>query len=328
MKPSPWFLLIVACALLVLGGTLTPSHAQPARTAAPGEAEARKLVREGMTLHGQGKFREAIAVLEKAYAHWKNPKILINIAICHAEMKDKVAAARLLRQAFASLEPDQAAKLRAGLPAIVAKVESEVAVIVVTLPDGSAEVHVDGERIGPAPLTHVTLPGKHVVEIRREGQVIDRQTYILAPGGSVRYTLEAWPAARAEPARPDPRPEPPTPPPARPRSKLGRLPIYYFAAAVIVAVVTGAALIGTGVKTEQIQDDYYAAPSLSTRDRGLRYRTTTNALLAVSALSAAGAVVLGVLTDWRNPLRRKERSVSVTPSVAPTGAGLLVQGRF
>jgi hypothetical protein len=116
----------------------------------------------------------------------------------------------------------------------------------------------------------------------------------------------------------------------RKKSRLGRLPIYYFIAAGVVAVAAGATAVPLGLKTNKYHSDYWSNPTRSTRDKGLTFKTATNAMIGVAAAAGAAAAVLAVFTDWKNPFGKKESESGVTilPMMGNEGAGLSVTGGF
>jgi len=305
-------------------GAAKPDAAKPG-AADDDKAKARKHFAAGSKLYAAGKFKRAIVEFTEAYRYWKNRRILLNIAICHAEGRKRVEAITFLRKALVGADAATVAKLRAGSPDLLKRMEGEVAVLKVEMPDPAAEIYLNGKLAGKSPVEQVVLPGACKVEVKMHGLVKVQKTFQLAGGGQERWALTAWPVPveRRKPPGGTDKPKPGW-------RRLAKLPVLYFGIAAVVTLAGAAALIGTGVKTNQIEDDYHANPNLDTRAEGLRYKNATNAMIGVTAVAAAATVVLGIFTDWKKLLSKKKESASTTvaPHLGPGGAGLTVSGSF
>jgi hypothetical protein len=101
---GPWLLSLT----LTVGG---------ARAQGPGHDQAEALLNEGIADYQAGKFVEAAAALEKAYALEHAPRILFNIARAYDKAGDAPSATRAYERYLASgtTEPDLAAKSRDAL---------------------------------------------------------------------------------------------------------------------------------------------------------------------------------------------------------------------
>lgn len=322
-----WFFLVGLITVLASG--LVTAHAAPAPTRpdpAPQpdpaiKKKARAHFAKGGAHYAKERYKQAIAEFKRAYSFWKNPRILLNIAICYSEMNRAVQAVIYLRRARETATAEQLIKLQKKIPAGLKAREGQVADLEVVMPDGAAEIYINDEPAGRTPVKRVLAPGTVRVVVKLDGRVKVSKTLELKAGDVKTFALKQWPAAA---------PKKPSRSFRSWRARVAILPIYYVGAAALVTLVGTAALIGTGVRTEQIQDDYYSSPNLDTRGRGVRYRAATNALIAVTVTAGLAAGVLALFTDWSRLPWKKEKSTAtrILPSVGRGGFGLSATGHF
>lgn len=326
MKRAPTLLL--ASLVMILVWAPTPVRAAPAPTPATGataepdpgaKKKARKHFAKGSRHYSKERYKQAIAEFNQAYSLWKNPRILLNIAICYSEMGDAVKAVTFLRRALKTANDEQRAKLQKSVPPKLQARKGEVADLEVVMPNAAAEIYLNGELAGRSPVQRVVAPGTVRLTVKLNGQVKVTKTLELKAGERRTFSLEGWPATDA-----------PKPPGRSWRARLAKLPVYYVGAAALLTLVGLGALIGTAVRTEQIQDDYYANPSLDTHDKGIRYRTATNVLIGVTVAAGVATGVLALFTDWKRLPWKKEQAANtlILPSVGPGGIGLSASGSF
>jgi hypothetical protein len=297
-----------------------PDQAAPSPDQAT-KAKARAYFAKGGQHYAKERYAQAIIEFQKAYTFWKNPRILLNIAICYSEMSNAVKAVIYLRRALKTADAEQLAKLKTKIPAGLQARPSQVADLKVVMPDGAAEIFINDEPAGSSPVERVVAPGAVRVVVKLDGKVKVSKTLTLAAGEKKTFALSQWPAATPSEGGVSWRTR---------LKRLAKLPVYYVGAAALVTLVGTAVLIGTGVRTEQIQDDYYGTPTLDTRDQGIRLRTTTNVFIGITVTAGLAAVALAVFTDWSRLPWKKEKPAStrILPSVGPGGLGLTATGRF
>ncbi len=323
MKYSALSLFLAGCLTLWLWGPVSVHAApDPARpTAAQPDPETKKKARAhfaaGGAHYAKERYKQAIDEFQKAYTFWKNPRILLNIAICYSEMDNAVQAVIYLRRALKTATPEQRTKLETKIPAGLKARPAQVADLKVVMPN-NAEIFLNDEAVGRSPVERVVAKGTVRVVAKVDGKTKLSKTLTLQGGEKRTLALEQWPV---------------TTPPKKSRgwrARLARLPIYYVGAAALLTLIGTAALIGTGVRTEKIQDDYYANPNLDTHDRGVRYRTATNVLIGITVTAGVAAGVLALFTDWsRLPWKKEKASTTrILPSLGPGGLGLSASGRF
>jgi tetratricopeptide (TPR) repeat protein len=87
------------------GATEKPSNGAAAKPSASADKEARKLFFQGDRMYEEGKYEEAVAAFEKAYALSHRPELLFNLANAYERLGQYEEALRSLRD-FAPSAPD------------------------------------------------------------------------------------------------------------------------------------------------------------------------------------------------------------------------------
>lgn len=322
-------LLSTALATLVLAGAATPARAGGADKVA-----SRKSFERAELLYRQAKFCQALAAYYKAMSHYRHPAHLFNIAQCHRQLREYVKA-RFFYKLFLS----EAANTpnRAEVERFVGTMELKIAdrsrrerrkgrLSVVTVPPG-ADIFVNdarGKPLGKTPAVIRLAPGQQIVVLRDAGFQTVQRAVTVKPRAVV--TLKE--VLRR---------------PAPPRSlavgatvvrKPGK-PYYqrwwfWTGLSVAVAVIGVATYTGTqALRIQSIWDENQGAPADDPNilSRGKLFRTMTDVLIGVAAVSA-GAAIIGAILVARNNRRARERAATVVPSCGPGGCGIWVSGRF
>ncbi len=289
-------------------------RAAPAPTAAE-KAKARKLVQLAKHFIQQKEFRKAVATFKQAYRYWARKEIQFNIALVYLELGAKVKAYEALRLFVRASDPGVVSRL----PAPLLRLRAELGVLRVTTRVAGADIYVNGSKRGVGKAEVVVLPGSHTVEIRQEGKVLQSKTLRVTGGATVVWEADVAPV--------EPRPTPTPQPPARPTSRK-KLHWVWFVSTASLAVAAGIAIIGTGVKTIQLGEDYDATPTRDLQKEGRRYKLATNVLIGVGAAAAATAAVLALFTRWPGASKERPTAVTVRPGVAPGGASVSLEWSF
>jgi hypothetical protein len=225
MKTRP-----LAFALLL---AFSPAAVLPARTALAQSADdattkmARQRFQEGVGFYDKGQFEMARAAFLQAYALRKHPVVLLNLAQSCLKSGHWLEAARYFQQflkEYSTATDAQRADASKGL----GEARMKLGRIDVVGAMVGADVFVDDERIGMAPLDHSVdvEPGPHLVRSQgRGGEQSIPVTAIVGQGVTARFSASAAaapapvppPAAPVEtPAEPPPAPPAETAPPAPP----------------------------------------------------------------------------------------------------------------
>ena len=315
--------------ILLLAGVLWIQGVAGAQTASPSRVEKRKAKRAfrlGKKLFRRHRYTQAVEAFENAYRFWPRREIQFNIAYSYAKLGEWVKAVTHLRLFLK--KASTAEKKR--LPRLLRAAQGKVGVLVVRMPDDRAEIFVDGRPAGRGQVELVVEPGQKAVEIRLNDRTVSRKNIDVLAGTEKVWELTEMPQS-AHPTRPvvrqvtrasssqvEPRTDDVVP------SKLARKGIHwaYFAAASVLAVGAGAAVVAFGLKTQSLRKDYEDHPSESLMNDGNRAKLLTNVMIGVTAGAAATAAVLAIFTRWGKK-KTSERQTRVSPAFIP-GGGMLV----
>ncbi len=133
---------------------------------------ARERFQEGVKYYDQKKYDDARAAFLQAYALKKHPAVLLNLAQSELHSGHEADAAKhfakFLREGGAEASASEKQDAQKGLAAARAK----VAEITVTVNQANAEVFVDNQSQGKAPLAGpiYLMPGSHTIEARQGGK--------------------------------------------------------------------------------------------------------------------------------------------------------------
>lgn len=162
-------------------------------TASAQTATLESTLERGVSLRELGRDEAALEVFEGAWARWRSPRALAQVAMAEHALGRWVAADAHLREALASDDP-WVRRNRAALEGVSAVVASHVASLEVTGEPAGAEVLVDGVAVGSLPLEAPVrhLVGEARVEVRAAGHRAESRVVSLEAGPPRRetFTLE------------------------------------------------------------------------------------------------------------------------------------------
>lgn len=287
--------------------------------ASTNEDRARLLVKQGKAALNRRDFHSAARCFEEAFRHWPRREIRFNLALTYDLLGDKIKAATHLVHFLERASAKEREKL---LPRF-RRLMKEVGVVRVQSSDAGASVWVDGNRVGQGSSWLVVFPGVRAVEIRKKSLVMQRRVFTLQGGQQVLWIVGSIPAPRA---RPHPKP---------PLHLVGihhPVGIYrpsglhwgYFTGAAAVTLALAASLLATGIRTEQLADDYSRSRTDAIKKEFERTKLATNILIGLTCAGAVGTVTLALFTRWT----RSSKTVSVVPAVSPKRAALQLRLRF
>jgi tetratricopeptide (TPR) repeat protein len=166
---------IRACAFVLIALSMPAISFAPDATAqASGDAftdMARQRFQEGVRLFDQGKFEEARAAFLQAYALKKHPAVLLNLAQSELRSDHPVEAARHFSE-FLRDNPNADPAERKAAEDGLASARTKTARIDVKVDVDGAEVFIDGDIVGRAPLPEAVdvAAGIRKVEVRVGGR--------------------------------------------------------------------------------------------------------------------------------------------------------------
>jgi len=283
-------------------------------------------------------YERALAAYTKAFDLVGNPKIYFPIASAEEKLERWLPAATHYRQFLAGAgEVD--AKLRAEAEKRLEGVKLNIGVLALTITPEGAQVAIDGNPVGTAPLAEPLFlaPGEYALSVTADGYKPLEQKLTIEAGSESERSLELESAAVIidTPVKPPPPPEPPPPPP--PPSKLA----LYATGGLTLAFVAGATTTGIMAKS---RNNVWKDESASAGRRE-NARTSGKSLALLTDGLIVGTVVAGGLAAYYymkiyKPKQREYRQklvdrkngalvrlpskVLVTPWVQGDGGGLVL----
>lgn len=268
-------------------------------------AAARALFEEALALEREEKWEEALAKLERVGQVKMTPQVRFHIALCHENLGQLVDAINGFELAVQEARakgaqdvidaaPPRAEKLRARVAQLTFSVEGIVR---------TSKIFLDGEEVSWALAdTRIPVdPGDHVLEVRRDGEVIERRALSFAEGQEQQVALVI-----DDPEPPPPKPPPPPPPdpvvvaPASPSpDESGRIPAYVVGGVGVASLIASGVLFGLRERSiAKVRcDDRETFTGCDPRDRpfaeeGERIDVASKVLLGVGGAALATGVVL------------------------------------
>lgn len=238
---------------------------------------ARERFKEGVAYFDKKDFAKARVAFLQAYALKKHPAVLINLAQSELRSGHEAEAAKHFAQ-YLREQPDASASERQSAETGLSASKALVAEVTLDIDTTGADVYVDNELEGTAPLPGpiYVMPGAHDVQARKEGKVA-KSPITASAGQSTALTLRlgtsAPKAAAPAPERTEtdaasesePAPETPAEEPtATHGGRKGFFPWLVSKPGPIVgASLTGVGLIGGGAFALGARSAYNAADSLA-----------------------------------------------------------------
>ena len=298
--------------MLVLAGCLASTFVAYADE---GEERARALFKQGVSDLQKGAFESALDHFQSAYKHWRNAKILLNIATTLRQLGrlPEAGDAYELYLADPGADPKKVPEVEKALSEIDAKIGR----LVLEVPVQGATVTVDGEqiRLSPAQTTgqrRLRLrPGNHEVEVRKPGYEAWSQNVNLTAGKEKSLVVSLDSKAQTKPT---PRPQPPPAPeaPAVDESLTHDGQLALFTRADIDGKFRGAVgVLGVGYGLGSILEPQVAA--LVGRDKGVEVGSSV--YLGESMIKPMGYVGVPVFfVDGASPGVHGAVGVQVDPA--------------
>lgn len=221
---SRWWRVFALGVLFAVSGSLSAPC-----LAADDEAAARELFKRGLNHLRKGAFAEALQQFELAYEHWRNPKILLNIATTLRQLGrlPEAGDAYELYLSDPGADPAKISEVKKAL----AEIDAKIARVTIDVGIDGAELSVDGQKVErtKTPTTkelvrtlpfaedqpgHWRLrlpPGERRIEVSKQGYRPASKAVTLSAGDSTTLTIELIPNEYGK------LPPPHRPPPVAPR---------------------------------------------------------------------------------------------------------------
>jgi hypothetical protein len=269
-----------------------------------GKAAAVRLLDEGNAEFARRSYLAALERYEQAFRAFPSPKIFLNLAQTHQQLRHPGTAAeyfdRFLTEAR-GVKPEAAAAARRRLAALGPSVGQ---VRITALPEGG-QVEIDGHPV-PVERAHKRVyvdPGDHVLSIASVGRPPVTQRFVAEAGAELALAAPALRPAASPDQSPTDRAGPPAPQlsssvlTAAAPGRTTRAPVYRRAPFVLGTVVTGVLLLGAAATGTGalIEHQRFVDPNHSVEGRTLA-QSRGSALAWASDASLIGAAVAAVAT--------------------------------
>ncbi len=262
-------LMQLGTAAALLGALLlvpAPAHAQDDVTL----SMARERFKEGVAFFDKKDFAKARVAFLQAYALKKHPAVLLNLAQSELRSAHEADAAKHFAQ-YLREHREASDSERQGAETGLTAAKALVGEVALAVDANGAEVYVDGDLEGQAPLPGVLYltPGAHQIQARKDGKTVSGDVNAAA-GQSTSLSLSiargpkpAAPlAGGAAAAQTSSEEVPPAEEPSSPRQ--GFLPwLTHTPGAMIGVGLTGAGVIGGGAFAFGAKSSYDAADSVA-----------------------------------------------------------------
>jgi len=232
---------------------------------------ARERFKEGVGYFDKKDFAKARVAFLQAYALKKHPSVLLNLAQSELRSGHEADAAKHFAQ-YLREHKDATEAERQGADTGLTAAKALVAEVALDVDANGAEIYVDGDLEGQAPLpgSVYLTPGAHEIQARKDGKSVTGPINASA-GQSTSLRLSLARTAKAAPAATGggeeaPPPEAGSEPPLADTSpsRQGFFPwLSHTPGAIIGVGLTGAGLIGGGAFAFSSKSSYDAADSVA-----------------------------------------------------------------
>jgi hypothetical protein len=255
----------LGAAAAILGGLLlvpAPAFAQDDVTL----TMARERFKEGVTYFDKKDFAKARVAFLQAYALKKHPAVLLNLAQSELRSGHEADAAKHFAQ-YLREHKDATDAERQGAETGLTAAKALVAEVLLSVDTTGAEVYVDGDLEGPAPLpgSVYLAPGAHQIEARKDGKSATSQVNAAAGQSSsisLKLATPSAPAAGSAPPGAEPRTEAPIADESTHRKAFFPW-LVSTPGAMVGAGLAGVGLIGGGAFALGSKSAYDAADSVA-----------------------------------------------------------------
>ena len=262
--------------LVVLGAPR--AHAQDREPEPP---PGRELIERAVAAFEEGDYQVALDHFSTAYELVPRAEIEFNIGMCLERLGRLREAKARYEHALEGdeLGPEGRARARAQLEGVLPR----LATLRVTEPSG-AEVLVGRDDRCEVPCELVLDPGTHDV-VLRDGDARRSREVTLVPGGEevVRFEPEVAPAIVPPPTETPPRDD-------------GYAPGVLSILGAGLVVAGGAGIVGFGLRTDRLHDEYLDNPTADGADEGETMMLLANVSIGVAVLGGA-LLLIDLLTQ-------------------------------
>jgi hypothetical protein len=334
---------LVSCFLAVCMTPPVAAAAQPSASPSKSDAmtdQARELFVKGAALYEQRQYERAEAAFLAAWVLKKHFQIAGNLGRCEMKLgKFRNAAVHLalfLKELPSSGNQDE----RKRTQALFDEARAKVAVVEIQVDVAGAEVRVDGQTVGAAPLAAEVYvePGKRTIEATRDGYQDAREVVDAKAGGLVTVSLKLEQSflSRPNPLATVPPIVEPAPRSMAPAVILGGVALAAGGVGVGFLVAAGnkaadadalLSSVRTREQTEVVCPKAMECAEISASRSGHDTDVGIGRGLLIVGGVALAAGVTYVLWPSRGVVRSEAR-VSLVPVVSTAGSGMWLRGAF
>ncbi len=315
------------CLALVLA-VATHAHAEPKSSETKAVESARSQFYRALALQDQGRWAEALALLEKVAETRESAQVRFNIAFNQEHLGRLALAARGYERAIALAEQSHSENVIRAASERLARLTGRIARLLLRPAGENVSVSVDGVDLATSDFGHavpvevgdhtiraaaqghkpyrlsVNLPGGETREIRIELEPVGEQDVAMAP--------VAPPAVVAAARAPEPRQPTPSPPSDAAETKPSALPYIVGGAAIASLVTAGVfyALRQDALDTmrEGCQGGTCPDELRSMDEKGATYTTIANVALA-TGVGLAGVSAGLFISELESDEGRRELTI-------------------
>jgi hypothetical protein len=320
---------IAALALVFSGAMSSPLVARAEGASAPEASrvtQVGELFRQANKLYDEKKLTSAEALYHQAWALQKTYDIASNLGALELDMGKPAEAAEFLTYALRQFPARGKLADRTALAARLAEAKKAVCTLHLTASEPGAQIFVDGQSVGSAPLADdvYVAAGKRTIEARQSGRRTAKQV-ISATAGLERTVL----------LKLDPLPE------ARKRSVV---PGLVVGATGLLGLGVGGTLIGLAESSRasatKLHDSLAAsgvscatASASCSQLKGFTSRADTLGNAGIGALAFGGAVAVAGLAYLLWPTSRpaptgRDTALTASFGASPVGGSVNLAGSF
>lgn len=325
---------VFACVVLVSAGRSASAEptCAPADTATSAtEDKAEALYKKGVEARAREEWETARVFFSHACAVSPHYQILAHLGEAELKLGRYRAAAEHLSAFLAAAPPTLSTAARTRGEEMLAEARSHVGTVALTVNVPDAEVLVDGESVGRAPMKSKLFvdPGLREFEARGAGGVKAKTLLGIAPGAEVTVQLEPKPQGSPRiglPLRQEPAPTQPQSVkilPSEPDLTTGST----GASGGLRSTLITTSLVGSAAATAVGIGNVIAVFALPNPNDNRTQQIFGNA--ALYSFMAAGGLGLGALTLWATqPASKTHEASTPTVSVAAGGPGIRIVGQW
>jgi len=304
---------VTACALLAW-------VAVPSLAGADQKADSKKHYASGLKLFNKGKTKEALAEFQRAYVIYPQWKVRKNLGLCYMKLGENALALQELGAYIEEGKGDITEKEKQGVMNLIFSMLEKVGTVrFLNLPN-YPKVMIDGQIAEDSALGKDLYvdPGVHMVTVllKDDTPVYKKEMYISA-GEIKEIDVEKESLLKMTPAATSAIPAYKTLKQVE-KASYRKLPPGLFAFTLALALLTGAAAIGTGVWALRYNDEFYDPATGNERraevlDTGKQLQTATNAFIGACAGLATVSLILAFFTNFKKERPKKITAQAMTP---------------